>query len=346
MSKKEFKRLASSGVEVVDLIAYSKEAFLKFGLGSEDDFYNMDFVENMAYEYFENLKDASCFKKVRFPLIDDRYFEYLEANNLEDTDEIRIDYASNLSDEECEEYWKDAEMNISLDWGVLPITMVNGNMKISKNNFTLSNSSIEKIKPMIVKAFNDAKTEDGNKVFDITLDDIYVSPIIVDMDWFKYYEEQIGEYEEEAYKVIDEATALIQNCDYQIDTSISRQDFEDGEVIKFYGIFFMYKYKTPAIFTREYFENMKYRRVDIPTLNIDTMEKILKKDIKKEFQILTECFVYPEDFSDVVEELINLVSEVEESKQQNIKKLFNTIDNHTGDSSNKPVKKHKRNTNF
>jgi hypothetical protein len=339
--------MASSGIEVVDLVLYSKEAFVGLNMGSEEDFYNLDFPENMAYEFFEGLEGVKSFKKVRFPLIDEHYFHYLEKFNLEDSDDIRMEYATSLSDEDCEKLWENAEMNLSLDWGILPLIFVNNDLKQMNRKDHLSKETIEKLKDEIINSFNNTTNEDGKNCFNIKKEDIYISPVLVDMEWFDCDENGKTVLSEEGEQIVDTAAGILQNDEeVKEDLSLSVQDIMPQEIIRFFGVFIMYKYKTPAILQKGYFEKMQDRRMDMPTLNVYKITKMLKKDISLPFEVMTEAITYPEYFEELVDELADIINEQSEIQETNVENLFKLSNGHIDTSKDTKKKKTKRNTDF
>ena len=57
-------------------------------------------------------KELSSKANIRIAMMDDEFFDYLKENNLENTEEVRVGYASNLSNEDCERLLKKHNMDI------------------------------------------------------------------------------------------------------------------------------------------------------------------------------------------------------------------------------------------
>ena len=169
------KKLKMEKVQELDIIYYSKEAFLKCKCGTEADYYDTISPEDIAYDYITELKNNPL-KKVIFGVIDDEYFKYLKDNNLVDNNDERIRYCQNLSDTKRKQLWKKNDFNLGYDFGILPFIMLNPDPdKNEITNYCLSDITIEKIKKIVINNFNNYR----ENTFDLKIKDVYISPYIL-----------------------------------------------------------------------------------------------------------------------------------------------------------------------
>lgn len=329
------KQMKKNSVHELDAILFGMDYFINNGYGTKEDYFNIKSPEDIAFEYINELQNVPL-NKVKFAIIDDEYIEYLNKNKFKDTDEIRTKYAHELSDEKRNELWVKNEFDYAYDWGFLPLVVVNPDpdKKDSETSYVLSNATTNKIKKLIHKEFKDYN-EDGI-TYDIPLNDFYVSPYLFNIDDL--------EDVEIATFLFEQGEAKLHGEKVKIEKNKVKQNFYQDEPFALLGIMVVYRYKVPCILDTNYFEKEKYKTIDLPDLPNEEIHELIHEEFKYDFDIMTRCLIYYEEFDEVIQDFTQAIAEAVEMKLDAIDKFAEIDNKHTMHTNS--TKKRKRNTNF
>lgn len=318
------KSLNLSKANEIFIPMYSEELFVALGKGNRDDFYDLTCVEDIAYEYFESLKDTTL-EKITFGVIDEEYLEYIRENNLEDNKLTQKNYVTNLSKKKRNESWIKNGYNHGYDFGILPLIFENNNFdqdqkksKAAKYNFVLTDEARNKIKKSILKSFLEYKEE--GVCYNITDNDIFISPYLV----------RLIDYEDESVvnDLFDVGVAELDDEDVYNIKEYNTQEIDADMPIEFFGVLVLFKYEVPPTITKEYIEITKNSAMNVPDINVEEIENILETQIDITHELLTVNLIYPNAIDSVIEEFMNVLAKQVISKINTYDDKMNTMAGH------------------
>lgn len=331
------KKLKISGEKNIFIPVYTEESYTKCKVGTIDDFYGLPCVEDIAYQTFLDLEGTSL-ESITFCVIDENYFKYLEENNLEDSNVTRENYCASLTNEEREILWKNNNYNEGYDWGVLPIIMENPSyIKLKQgetpedsiSNYALSYKTIEILKDNIYESFKQCNEEGVS--YNIEKNDIYVAPYIL----------KTPNFNNDALIDIlfDEGVCALHGDELTINSKMSTQEMKKEEPIGFFGVFVLYKYQVPNVIDINYIENAKESTINLPSLDVEAIEKAMEEDIDITFELLTLNIVYPEYIEEAINEFKKYCLEKITEKVEALDTMNDMVSNHCKTNDKKKKKK-------
>lgn len=331
------KKLNISKDKEIFVPVYSEDLFVELGLGNRDEFYDLTCVEDIAFEYFENLQNTSL-EKITFGVIDEEYFKYLEENSINDTVLNRQQYVKDLSDEKRKYLWHKNDYNFGYDFGILPIIVENTNYDAENNtdktiyNFKLSKNSIKAIRKSILSTFNNFK-EEGTE-YHLLEKNIFISPYLIDLK--EYTDENVVD------KIFDFGISILNKDLFIPLKEFNFQTIDTCEPLDFFGILIMYRYEVPCTISRDYIRIAQGSPINAPNVDVDFIESILQNDIDVNFELLTINLIYPEAINAVIKDFISTIVQQVVEKMESYEDKMNTISGHCKKSEPKKNKKKKK----
>jgi hypothetical protein len=287
------KKLNISKEKEITIPVYSEDLFAKLNIGEQDDFYTLTSVEDIAYNYFTNLKDTTL-NQIKFGVIDDEYLTYLKKLNIQDSISERQNYINSLSNKKLLSLWEKNDYNYGYDYGILPIILV-PEQDIEENasyNFKLSGNVVQKIKNSIFKTLSVVNKD--NTEYKVLKENIAVSPYII----------KLSDYEDDNIlnKVFDYCVDVIDNNEPQEINNFKTQ----VEELDFFGIFIVYRYNVPFVITRDFIEASQKNVTPAFNFEYDYLSTLLKDNVSIDFNILTENLIYKETIEQVIKDVLTL----------------------------------------
>ncbi|GKU24460.1 hypothetical protein CFOLD11_12860 [Clostridium folliculivorans] len=121
-------KLNDDSAKTMNCSIYEKEAFFEiYPKANEDDYYKVSNPDSDVLAYMENLEKKFNIKinEMNFVCIDEEYFEWLKANNLEENKKNRLNYITLMEDDNIERLWNKNHRNQYILMIFLPVILYN-----------------------------------------------------------------------------------------------------------------------------------------------------------------------------------------------------------------------------
>lgn len=284
---------------------------------SENMGYNDRFcIVDKASDLLEQNKDVDNIELIR---LDDDYIDYLLENNKKDNQINRMNYYTQHLENNYEELFDKGICSFAVDCALYPIVISSGDVGKGEHIFELTDKQYENIRNEFV-----------TKLCPELVPEIYFS---------KYIISDHPDFEEVEDDIINE---ILGASDPDVIEEFKKIEIYDDTLFNFAFIYVIAKYKVPRILNRENVDKFINPGNCITNfeINMDKIYEILNEDtITPILYPLVNCLIYLEEFDNVIEGWLDVLSEKFTQEMDNIKKMEEMQALHTKNKKNNKNRK-------